>query len=79
MGILAGSIAAAALLLPFLGYSLTMIGLLCVILIVLARRRIWLAILVAVAVSLASRLVFEVWLGTSLPHSIIPVLSGLGI
>jgi hypothetical protein len=79
VGILAGSIAAAALLLPVLGYSLTMVALLCVILIVLARRRVWLAILVAVAVSLISRLVFEVWLGTSLPHSMIPVLSWLGI
>jgi hypothetical protein len=79
VGILVGAITVAALLLPILGYSLAMVGLLCVILIVLARRRAWLAVLVAIAVSLASRLVFEVWLGTSLPHSIIPPFSWLGI
>ena len=79
VGLLAGSILVAALLLPYLGFTLTMVGLLSLILIALAKRRVWIALLVALAVSLGARLVFEVWLGTGLPHSVIPPFSWLGI
>lgn len=72
-------IAVAAVLLPVLGYTVTMLALLTSILHVLSRRRLWIAFLVALAVTLASRLVFEIWLGTALPHSGLFPLTVLGI
>ena len=72
-------IAVAALLLPVLGYTLTMLVLLTTILHLLSRRRLWIALSVSLAVTLASRLVFEIWLGTALPHSGLFPLTLLGI
>ena len=72
-------IAVAAVLLPVLGYTLTMLALLTVILHLVSRRRLWIAASVSLAVTLASRLVFEIWLGTALPHSGLFPLTVLGI
>ena len=76
---LIGVIAVAAVLLPVLGYTLTMLALLTVILHLLSRRRLWIALAVSLAITLASRLVFEIWLGTALPHSGLFPLTVLGI
>ena len=76
---LIGVIAVAALLLPLLGYTITMLALLTAILHLLSRRRLWIALSVSLAVTLASRLVFETWLGTALPHSGLFPLTVLGI
>ena len=76
---LIGVIAVAALVLPVLGYTLTMLALLTAILHLLSRRRLWIALSVSLAVTLASRLVFETWLGTALPHSGLFPLTVLGI
>jgi Tripartite tricarboxylate transporter TctB family len=76
---LAGSIAVAAILLNVLGYVLTMTGLLTTILIVIGRRKAWIAVAVAVAVALLSQLIFEGWLGTNLPHSTLAPFSTWGI
>jgi hypothetical protein len=76
---LAGSIAVAAILLNVLGYVLTMTGLLATILIVIGRRKAWIAVAVAVAVALLSQLIFEGWLGTNLPHSTLAPFSTWGI
>ena len=76
---LIGVIAVAALLLPVIGYTVTMLALLTAILHLLSRRRLWIALSVSLAVTLASRLVFETWLGTALPHSGLFPLTVLGI
>ena len=76
---LAGSIAVAATLLDVLGYALAMAGLLTTILLVIGRRKVWIAVAVAVAVALLSQMVFEQWLGTSLPHSTLGPFSTWGI
>ena len=79
VGIIAGSILLAALLLPFLGYSVVMTLMLGTILYFVSERKLWVAVLVAVGAALASRLVFEVWLGTALPTASIEFLAGLGL
>ncbi len=76
----AGSILLAALLLPLLGYTVVMTLQLGTILYFVSKRKLWIAVLVAVGAALASRLVFEVWLGTALPTaSLIDFLAGLGL
>lgn len=79
VGIIAGSIFLAALLLPFLGYTVVMTLQLGVILYFVSKRKLWISALVAVGAALASRLVFEVWLGTALPTASIDLLAGLGL
>ena len=49
------------------------------ILFFVSKRKLWMAALVAVGSALASRLVFEVWLGTALPTASIDFLAGLGL
>jgi hypothetical protein len=79
VGIIAGSILLAALLLPFLGYTVVMTLMLGTILYFVSKRKLWISVLVAVGAALASRLVFEVWLGTALPTASIELLAGLGL
>ena len=69
----------AAVLLPVLGFTLTMIALLVLLLAGVSGRRVVPAVAVAVAATLAARLVFEGWLGTVLPTSSLPLLSGWGV
>lgn len=68
-----------AALLPRLGFTVTMICLLLVLLIGVSRRRAVPAVAIAVLATLGARLVFEVWLGTALPTSDLPLLSNLGL
>ena len=79
VGIITGSILLAALLLPFLGYTLVMTLMLGTILYFVSKRKLWMAVVVAIGAALASRLVFEVWLGTALPTASIDFLAGLGL
>lgn len=79
VGIIAGSILLAALLLPLLGYTVVMTLQLGTILYFVSRRKLWISVLVAVGAALASRLVFEVWLGTALPTASLDLLAGLGL
>jgi Tripartite tricarboxylate transporter TctB family len=79
VGIIAGSILLAALLLPFLGYTVVMTLMLGTILHIVSKRKLWIAVLVAIGAACASRLVFEVWLGTALPTANIEFLAGLGL
>ena len=44
-----------------------------------SKRKMWIAVLVALGAALASRLVFEVWLGTALPTGQHRFLAGLGL
>ncbi len=79
VGIISGAILLAALLLPLLGYTVVMTLMLGTILFFVSKRKLWMAGLVAVGAALASRLVFEVWLGTALPTASIDFLAGLGL
>jgi hypothetical protein len=79
VGIIAGSILLAALLLPLLGYTVVMTLQLGTILYFVSKRKLWISVLVAVGAALASRLVFEVWLGTALPTASLDFLAGLGL
>jgi hypothetical protein len=79
VGIISGAILLAALLLPLLGYTIVMTLMLGTILFFVSKRKLWMAVLVAVGSALASRLVFEVWLGTALPTASIDFLAGLGL
>ena len=73
------AIAATAALLPVLGFSVSMVALLLVLLIGVSRRRPVAAVVVAVVATAAARLVFETWLGTALPTSSLPLLSTWGL
>jgi hypothetical protein len=44
-----------------------------------SKRKLWISVAVAIGAALASRLVFEVWLGTALPTASIEFLAGLGL
>ena len=79
VGIITGSILLAALLLPLLGYTVVMTLMLGTILFFVSKRKLWISVLVAVGAALASRLVFEVWLGTALPTASLNFLAGLGL
>lgn len=79
VGTIIGSILAAALLLPVLGYTLVMILQLGIVLFFVSKRPLWLSLVVAAGAALGSRLIFEVWLGTSLPTSSIDFLAGWGL
>ena len=79
VGIIVGSILLAALLLPLLGYTVVMTLQLGTILHFVSKRKLWISAVVAVGAALASRLVFEVWLGTALPTASLDFLAGLGL
>lgn len=79
IAVIVGGMVAAAMLLPLLGYTLSVALLLFAVLKFVSERRWWLAALIAIGAALASRLVFQVWLGTRLPSSNIPGLELLGI
>lgn len=79
VGLITGSILLAALLLPFLGYTVVMTIMLGTILYFVSKRKLWISVAVAIGAALASRLVFEVWLGTALPTASIEFLAGLGL
>ena len=79
VGIIVASVLVAALVLPVIGYTLTMTAMLAVVLFFVSKRPWWLALVVGVGAAVASRLVFEGWLGTELPASSIDVLAALGL
>lgn len=79
VGVIAAAVLGAALLLPILGYTLTMTLMLAVVLLFVSRRPWWLALLVGIGAAVASRLVFEGWLDTALPFSSIGFLARLGL
>ena len=79
VGIIVGSILLAALFLPLLGYTVVMTLQLGTILHFVSKRKLWISVLVVAGAALASRLVFEVWLGTALPTASLDFLAGLGL
>ena len=79
VGIIAASILLAALFLPLLGYTVVMTLQLGTILYFVSKRKLWISVVVAAGAALASRLVFEVWLGTALPTASLDFLAGLGL
>lgn len=79
VAIVVGALVAAAILLPLLGYALTMVLLLFVMMFFVSERRWWIALLVAVGISFLSRLLFENLLGTALPHSAFDLLRAIGL
>lgn len=79
VGIIVAALTAAALLLPSLGYTASVTLLLFVVLRFVSERSTWLAALIAIGGALATRLVFQVWLGTSLPSSNLAPLEWLGL
>lgn len=79
IGIVVGAIAGAATVLPTLGYTLSMALMLFVVLVFVGNRKPLVAVGVAVATTLATRLVFDAWLGTALPSSSIGILAGWGL
>ncbi|PPF83789.1 hypothetical protein C5E07_09865 [Pseudoclavibacter sp. RFBJ3] len=79
IGTIVGSVALGAALLPLLGYSVVMVLMLTTVLIFVGGRRWWISLLVALVVTGLSRLVFEVWLNTALPHASIAPLSWIGL
>ena len=79
IGVVVGALLAAALLLDVVGYTLSVTLMLTAVLTLVSRRRWWVALLAGVVAALASRLVFEQWLGTALPVSSLPLLSHLGL
>lgn len=78
-GIIVGAVLVAALALAVIGYTLTMTAMLAVVLFFVSRRPWWLALVLGVAAAVASRLVFEGWLGTALPISTIEFIARLGM
>lgn len=73
------AMSATAALLHVLGFTLTMMGLLLVVLVGVNGRRVRTSLLIAVLVVIAARLLFQTWLGTVLPSSNIPFLETLGL
>ncbi|MBD8477017.1 tripartite tricarboxylate transporter TctB family protein [Microbacterium sp. CFBP 8794] len=79
VAIVAGALVLSAILLPALGYLLTMTLLLFSVMTLVSARRWWVALLIAVGVAVISRFVFADLLGTALPHSSITVLRMIGL
>ncbi|MET0896396.1 MAG: tripartite tricarboxylate transporter TctB family protein [Mycobacterium sp.] len=79
VGIIVAAIFCAALVLPVIGYTLTMTLMLATVLFFVSKRPWWLALIIGVGAAVASRLVFEGWLGTELPASSIEIIAGLGL
>lgn len=69
----------AAVLLPWLGYLLTMTLMLVAVMTLVGQRRWWVALIVGFGAALASRFVFETLLGTVLPHAGLDLLRGIGL
>ncbi|MCU1404062.1 MAG: hypothetical protein JWQ43_365 [Glaciihabitans sp.] len=74
-----GSLVAAAVLLPLLGYTIVVTLQLAITLFFVSRRKLWISAAVALGAALGSRVVFEVWLGVVLPTSSLGFLAGLGL
>lgn len=68
-----------AIVLPVLGYLLTMTLMLFAVMTLVSARRWWVAFIVAVVSAVASRFVFETLLGTALPHAAIDFLRMMGL
>lgn len=79
VGIIAAAILVAALVLPVIGYTLTMTLMLTTVLLFVSKRPWWLAVIIGVGAAIASRLVFEGWLGTELPSSSLEFIARLGL
>ncbi|KQT75272.1 hypothetical protein ASG45_01835 [Microbacterium sp. Leaf436] len=79
VAIVAGALVLSAILLPVLGYLITMTLLLFSVMTLVSARRWWVALLIAVGVAVISRFVFADLLGTALPHSSITVLRMIGL
>jgi hypothetical protein len=79
VGIIVAAVLGAALVLPVIGYTLSMTLMLAVVLFFVSKRPWWLALVVGIGAALVSRLVFESWLGTELPASSIDFLATLGL
>ena len=79
VGIIAAAILCAALALPVLGYTLTMTLMLATVLFFVSNRPWWLSLIIGIGAAVASRLVFEGWLGTELPSSAIEFIARLGL
>lgn len=79
VAIVAGSLIIAAILLPVLGYLVTMTLLLLAVMTLVSARRWNIALLVAVGTAMVSRFVFADLLGTALPHSTIGLLRMIGL
>lgn len=74
-----GSLVAAAVLLPLLGYTIVVTLQLAITLFFVSRRKLWISAAVALGAALGSRVVFEVWLGVVLPTSSLGFFAGLGL
>jgi hypothetical protein len=79
VALVAVALVLAAVLLPILGYLLTMMLMLFAVMTLVSARRWWLALIVAAGVAIASRFVFEDLLGTALPHASIELLRTIGL
>lgn len=79
VGIIAAAVFGAAILLPIVGYTVSMTLMLAVVLFFVSKRPWWLALVVGITAAVASRLVFEGWLGTALPVSSIELIARLGL
>lgn len=69
----------AGVLLPWLGYLLTMTLMLFGVMTLVSERRWWIALIVALGSAIASRFVFETLLGTALPHAGIDFFRVIGL
>lgn len=70
---------AAAVVLPVLGYLVTMTLMLFAVMTLVSARRWWVALLIGFGAALASRFVFETLLDTALPHIGIDFLRAIGL
>lgn len=69
----------AGVLLPWLGYLVTMTLMLFAVMTFVSERRWWIALLVGLVAAIASRFVFETLLGTVLPHAGLDFLRVIGL
>lgn len=69
----------AGVVLPWLGYLVTMTLMLFAVMTLVSERRWWIALLVALGSAVASRFVFETLLGTALPHASLDLLRMMGL
>lgn len=68
-----------AVLLPLLGYVVTVTLMLFAVMTLVSSRKWWIALIVAVVAALASRFVFETLLGTALPHPALEIFRTIGL
>ncbi len=74
-----GALALCALLMDYLGFSLSMLGFLGFLLFALGRQNVALTLVIALAGSFGVNYVFANWLGVYLPKSSIAFLKALGL